>query len=91
MLYVSDPADGQTRMIGILPHYPGGSESALYLHGAGQGRFQLDPWPFESDSVGVMLPVRYLLDRPYSSDQEFREAFQVAPTASVRLQLLPFT
>jgi len=89
MLFLSDPADGNSRLIGSLPHYPGGPESELYLHGAGQGRFQLDPWPFEPDSLEVMLPVRYLQDRPYSSDQDFQEAFQVAPTALMRLQLVP--
>jgi hypothetical protein len=89
MLYLADPADGESHLIGTLPHYPGGPESEHYLHGAGQGRFQLDPWPFEPDSLEVMLPVRYLPDRPYASNQDFQEAFQVSPTASVRLHLLP--
>jgi len=89
MLFMTEPADGESKLIGRLPHYPGGPESDLYLHGAGQERFQLDPWPFQVGSLEVMLPVRYLPDRPYASDQDFQEAFQVSPTASVRLQLLP--
>jgi hypothetical protein len=74
------PTDRRERLLGVLPHYPGGPAEELRLQGESEGHFTIDPWPFGPPSLALHLPVRYLPDCRYDSDEAFGTAFAAAPT-----------
>jgi hypothetical protein len=87
-LGIDDPADGRTRSLGVMPHYPGGPEEELWLTGIGVGTYTICPWPFIPLRIEVSLPARYVADQAYESQEAFLEAFASAPMESLRLSLV---
>lgn len=87
-LCMSDPSERRRLSLGAVPSAPGGPEIRMSVHGAGPGLFGVTPWPFGPDVVQVSLPVRYVTDRQYGSDEAFQEAFHSAPTQAVHLTLI---
>ncbi|HWI64098.1 MAG TPA: DUF3891 family protein [Symbiobacteriaceae bacterium] len=88
-LGLDDPQDRRTYSLGVMPHYPGGPEEELFLTGVAAGLYTVSSWPFHCRQIDVILPVRYVADRPYSSQEEFLEAFGAAPTEPLKLTILP--
>jgi len=88
-LGLDDPAERRAHSLGVMPCYPDGPEEELFLTGAGDGRFTVSPWPFTVPQINVVLPVRYIADRPYSSDDEFQQVFSAAATEALHLTLVP--
>lgn len=88
-LAMSDPAEQKSFPLGVMPHYPGGPEEQIRVTGAGPDTYTVKPWPFSRPSLAVEMPVRYVPDRAYSSDQEFQRFFAGAPVETVRVVLLP--
>lgn len=81
------PTDRRERLLGVLPHYPGGPAEELRLRGESEGHFSIHPWPFGPPFLVLSLPVRYLPDCHYSSDEAFGTAFATAPTEAWPLLL----
>lgn len=84
---MKDPSEGQEVPLGTLPLHPGGPEVAVTVRGAGPGRFVVEPWPFVRDTLELIVSVRYLPDRPYTSDEDLQNALQAAPTESLPIWL----
>lgn len=76
-------------LLGIMPCYPGGPETMMRVQGAGPGLFRVSPWPFTASTLTLELPVRYVPNRSYPSDQAFQEAFAMAPLETVTFTLVP--
>ena len=87
-LGTDNPADGRTRSLGVMPHFPGGPEEELTLTGIGEGTYTVSPWPFMPLRIDVTLPVKYMADRPYESQAAFLEAFAAAPMEELRLTVV---
>lgn len=89
VLGLFDPKEKRALSLGVMPHYPGGPEVEIVVRGAGVGVFQVSPWPFLTESLTVALPVRYVPDRAYASDAEFRAVFAQAPQEELTLSVAP--
>lgn len=83
------PLEDRTTSLGRLPLYPGGPEQELTMQTAGPTAYCIDPWPFTPSRLELVLSVRYLPDRAYCNEQEFRQIFEGAPTQSLGIQLVP--
>lgn len=88
-LALTDPAEEPELLLGVVPLCPGGPETAVTARGAGPGLYTVDPWPFQSDSVAVTLPVRHVTDRLYEHDRDFQQAFAAAAVQELCLTLRP--
>lgn len=77
-LCLRDPAAGEADVIQHVPVNYAGDESALTLRGAGPGAVMLAPWPFVAGDLRVSVPAYRVPDRPYSSREEFLEAYRGA-------------
>lgn len=84
-----DPAERKSLSLGVVPRSPGGPEEQLIVQGAAPGICTLTPWPFAADQLDLVLPVRYLPDQHYASDESFQAAFAAAPTEALAVSLVP--
>ena len=82
-LSLSLPGEERHFDVGPMPYCPGGSEVPMRVATGGDRQFVVTPWPFGVDQVEVSLPVRYVENRRYSSDQEFQAAYHAAPVEMV--------
>lgn len=88
-LSLSDPAEQPEMLLGVVPLSPGGPEVPLTVRGIGPGCYTVSPWPFARQHLEVVVPVRYVADRAYESDEAFQAAFAGAPTVSLTAALVP--
>lgn len=80
MAALFEAAESPSIPIGPIPFRPGGAEAPLMtLHGLGPDTWRVEPWPFAADRLELTWPVRYVPDRAYASDEEFREVLEAAP------------
>ncbi len=84
----TDPAEGRRQSLGVMPLYPGGPEERLEVQGAGPGRFTVTPWPFAVEALELVVPVRFIADRAYTSDDDLQAAMAAAPTQPLRTVIL---
>jgi hypothetical protein len=88
-LCLMDPADQGSFSPGPMPLKPGGPDEAIVLRGAGEGVYTVSPWPFAVRRLYLMVPVRYVPDRAYESEDDFLSEFDAAPTVPVSVSLIP--
>jgi len=82
------PGDVRRELLCRVPLRPGGDEVDLYLVGAGEATFQVQPWPFRDPRIELTWAVRRVPDRPYGSDAELQTAWRRAPVQRRRVTLV---
>lgn len=89
MAALFDAGQGPTIPIGPMPCRIGGADAPiLAMHGTGPDTWRVEPWPFAGDELELTWPVRYVPDRAYASDEEFREALRRAPWDQRRVRFV---
>jgi len=58
-----------------------GNQISIEVEPLGGGKFQLDPWPFQRESLTFSVPVRQIRQKTFSGENEFRKL--VGQTASM--------
>ena len=86
-LGLTDPAECREFSFGPVPVAPGGAEPVMTVAGTGPGTATVSPWPFEPGRVVAEMPVRFLPDRPYRDDDDFRATFAAAPVERLTIAL----
>jgi len=68
---------------------PGGEPVTLRVEHVNRGAMRLSPWPFDGDRVEDELPCRRLPAADYPDEEQFRQAYEVAPTEPFLVRLEP--
>ena len=68
---------------------PGAAPVTLRLVHVGESAITVAPWPFDADRLEDEVPCRRVRVEPFTSDDEFRRAFEQAPREVLRVRLSP--
>lgn len=86
---LNDPLRPVEDRLGPMPVTADGPVLDLHVRAAGDGRIELDPYPFEASSLEMTVEARAIPDRPYRAPEDVRAALHTARDASIRSRFVP--
>ncbi|HYO09815.1 MAG TPA: DUF3891 family protein [Tepidisphaeraceae bacterium] len=81
----TNPPSAQTQ--DVMPH-PGAAPIRLNLRRDGNDVI-VDPWPFDVEEIGLMIPASRVPGRAYGSAADLRDALRTAPSEIITCRVLP--
>lgn len=86
---LNDPRRPAQDRLGPMPVTAAGPVLELHVRAAGDGRIELDPYPFDTPSLETVVAARAIPDRPYETADDVRAALRTARDASIHSRFVP--